>query len=336
MMKPARYFEEVYRYQLRCNLCPHNCIIGDGKTGICHVRRNIRGELFLETYGMLSSSALDPIEKKPLYHFYPGRLIYSIGSYGCNLSCKFCQNHEISQCVPTNMGRQKLHDPAAIVEAAMQKRDNIGIAFTYNEPGVWFEYLMDIAEASRLKGLKNVMVTNGFLNRQPMADLLEVIDAFNVDLKGFTEDFYLTQTMSKLEPVKERLVQIKNAGKHLEITHLLITEKNDNVHEFTAMVKWISETLGDDTVFHISRYFPNYKLFVPPTPPEMLNVFSEVAKQYLKFVYIGNVGLSNGQNTYCPNCGQKVIDRSRYTTSVSGLTAQGNCTECNQKVINYL
>ncbi len=335
-MKPAKYYEEVYRYQLRCNLCPHNCIIGDGKTGICHVRRNIKGEMFLETYGMVSSMSLDPIEKKPLYHFYPGSLIYSIGSYGCNLSCKFCQNHEISQCLPENMERHRIHSPQEVLALSMQKRSNIGIAFTYNEPSVWIEYLMDIAVLSKSRGLKNVMVTNGFINQQPLDDLMDVIDAFNVDLKGFTEDFYLTQTMSKLEPVKQNLERIKNAGKHLEITHLLVTEKNDDVNDFTAMVKWIKETLGEDTVLHLSRYFPNYKLFAPPTPPEMLEVFGEVAKQYLKYVYLGNVASAKGQNTYCPQCHQKVIDRARYTTFATGLTSEGNCNNCNYHILDYI
>jgi pyruvate formate lyase activating enzyme len=335
-MKHATYYEEVYRYQLRCNLCPHNCMIGDGKTGICHVRRNIKGELFLETYGMVSSMGLDPIEKKPFYHFYPGQLIFSIGSYGCNLSCKFCQNHEISQCVPSNMQKQKIYSPAEIVELAGRKRSSIGIAYTYNEPVVWFEYLMDIAELSGLNGFKNVMVTNGFINSRPLENLLEVIDAFNVDLKGFTEDFYLTQTMSKLDPVKQNLLQIRKAGKHLEITHLLVTGKNDDVKDFTNMVKWINDELGADTILHLSRYFPNYKMFEPPTSPQMLSLFYDIAKQYLKYVYIGNLASAEGQNTFCPACNRKVIERNRYMTKITGLTKEGNCKNCNHHILDYL
>jgi len=332
-MKPAKHYEELYRYQLRCNLCPHHCTIGNGKTGICQVRKNVEGELYLQTYGAVSSMGFDPIEKKPLYHFYPGSIIFSVGSYGCNLGCKFCQNYDISQDVPRNIDLTKKLSPREIVDMAGEKRGNTGIAFTYNEPIVWFEYMMDIAEISKTKGMKNVMVTNGFINRQPLDELLEVIDAFNVDLKAFTEDFYLTQTMSKLKPVKESLKQIKHSGKHLEITNLVITDKNDDRRIFEEMIKWIKNELGEDTVLHLSRYFPTYKMSEPPTPPGTISDLYEIAREHLNYVYIGNMQTKDGQNTHCPGCGRKVIDRSRFDTRITGLNKNGKCAKCGTQIM---
>ncbi len=213
-MHPARYYEVVYRDQIKCNLCPHYCTIGNGKTGICRIRKNEDGEMYLSTYGQVSSAGFDPIEKKPLYHFFPGSIIFSVGGFGCNLRCKFCQNYEISQAVPARLDFRKRYSPRDLVNAASEKKGNTGIAFTYNEPTVWFEFMLDIAELSKQKGLKNAMVTNGFINTEPLAELLEVIDAFNVDMKAFTEDFYRTQTMSKLAPVRNSLKQIRRSGKH--------------------------------------------------------------------------------------------------------------------------
>lgn len=335
-MKPAKYYEELYRYQLKCNLCPHHCIIGDGKTGICRVRKNMEGELYLTSYGVVSSKGFDPIEKKPLYHFYPGSIIFSIGSYGCNLRCKFCQNYEISQDVPRNIDMVKKFNPREIVDLAGEKKDSIGIAFTYNEPIVSFEYMQDVAEISKRKGMKNVMVTNGFINREPLHELLEVIDAFNVDLKAFTEDFYLTQTMSKLAPVKETLKQIRRSGKHLEITNLIIPGKNDNRAKFVEMLKWIKGELGEDTILHLSRYFPTYKMSEPPTPPETILELWDMAKAALNHVYVGNLTTNDANSTYCPKCNEKVIDRNRLRTRIDGLKENGNCPKCDYHIIDNI
>ncbi len=335
-MKTARYCDELQRYQLQCRLCPHNCVIGDEKTGICKVRKNVKGELYLDTWGIFSSMGFDPIEKKPLYHFYPGKIIFSIGSYGCNLRCKFCQNWEISQEFNSRFDHRKKYTPESLVEMAQEKYANVGIAFTYNEPIVWFEYMVDIAEKSKSKGLKNVMVTNGFINHEPLHELLEYIDAFNVDLKAFTEDFYKTLTRSILAPVKETLKSIRKSGKHLEITNLVVTGQNDQKKDFQEMVKWIAGELGTETVFHISRYFPTYKMSVPPTPVNVLDDLYNLAKEHLSYVYVGNLATSNGQNTYCAACGSKVIDRSRYDTWVSGLDDKGFCKNCGNKVLAFI
>ncbi len=335
-MKPAKYYELSYRDQVKCNLCPHHCIIGEGKTGICRIRKNIDGELFLDTYGMVSSIGFDPIEKKPLYHFYPGRDIFSIGNFGCNLRCKFCQNYQISQDVPDDIDLSKKYDPGELVKMARTKKSNIGIAYTYNEPTVWYEYMMDIAEIAKKQGLKNVMVSNGFINEQPLAEALEVMDAFNVDLKAFTEDFYRTQTISKLEPVKASLKQIKASGRHLEITNLLITGHNDDPKVFLDMVNWIADELGEETVLHLSRYFPTYKMSAPPTQPGVLENFYNLAKGRLKHVYLGNLSTSAGQHTHCSHCDRIVIDRSRYNTWLKGLDDKGSCSNCGQQVIEHM
>ncbi|MBE0637613.1 MAG: AmmeMemoRadiSam system radical SAM enzyme [Bacteroidales bacterium] len=328
-MKIARYQELMQRKLLQCHLCPHRCTIGEGKSGRCHVRENIDGELFLKTYGVVSSMNFDPIEKKPLYHFFPGKIIFSVGSLGCNLKCRFCQNWEISQSLPGNLQKMKRYKPEELVAMASARKDNLGIAFTYNEPAIWFEYMYDVAELSKSQGMKNVMVTNGFINSEPLAELLEVIDAFNVDLKAFTEEFYHTQTLSRLAPVKESLKQIRHSGKHLEITNLIIPGLNDHPSDFTSMVNWIARELGKDTVLHLSRYFPNYRLSQPPTPPDTLIGLYELAKEHLNFVYLGNVNTNLGQNTNCPLCGHLLITRNRYDARLIGMEKTGNCKNCN-------
>ncbi|HPR59004.1 MAG TPA: AmmeMemoRadiSam system radical SAM enzyme [Bacteroidales bacterium] len=331
-MKSALYQEPLQRYQLKCTLCPHYCIIGDGKAGRCHVRENIKGDLFLKTYGIVSSMNFDPIEKKPLYHFFPGKYIFSIGSYGCNLKCRFCQNWEISQSVPENLHQLKHYSPEELVAVATQRKDNIGIAYTYNEPIVWFEYMADIARLAKKKNLKNVMITNGFINPEPLSELLGLMDAFNVDLKAFTEDFYRTQTLSTLEPVKNTLLQIRQSGKHLEITNLIIPGLNDQKNTFSEMVKWIAGKLGQDTILHLSRYFPNYRLNQSATPYEKLTEFYEIAKQHLNYVYLGNVGAENEADTRCPTCGNLLISRTRYDAHLTGIDKHNSCMKCGTKI----
>jgi pyruvate formate lyase activating enzyme len=331
-MKSGRYYEGLHRYQVKCNLCPHNCIIGDGKTGKCGVRQNREGDIYLTSYGVVSSTGFDPIEKKPLYHFFPGKMIFSIGSFGCNLKCRFCQNWEISQCLPDSRSEYKVLQPDELVKTAGERRDNVGIAFTYNEPSVWFEYMCDIAELSKRAGMKNVMVTNGFINQAPLEELIDWVDAFNVDLKAFTEDFYHTQTLSKLEPVKDSLKQIRKSGRHLEITNLVITGLNDRRTDFLEMVKWIAGELGKDTVLHLSRYFPNYRLSHPPTPPETLGALYATAKKYLDFVYLGNVVGENGRHTSCPNCNELLIERSHNAAWLRSLDKNGICRSCGAQI----
>jgi len=228
----------------------------------------------------------------------------------------------------------KKYSAREIVHLALQRKDNIGIAYTYNEPIVWFEFMLDIAKLVKKEGLKNVMVTNGFINPEPLDQILPYMDAFSVDLKAFTEDFYKNFTSSKLEPVLNTLKKIKQSGKHFEITNLVITGSNDKEREFKQMVNWIGDELGEDTVLHISRYFPTYKMTREATSPKTLQRFYETASKKLNYVYMGNIRSEEGQDTYCKNCGRKVISRSGYFTRLTGLDMSGNCVYCKQPVIS--
>ena len=201
MKKEASYYQKIGNNKVQCLLCPQNCIIGEDKIGLCRVRKNDKGSLIAENYGMISAKQIDPIEKKPLYHFHPGKNIFSIGTIGCNMHCLFCQNSDISQVGKKEANFLKYHSPEKIVKEALSMEGNIGIAYTYNEPGIWFEYIMDVAKLAQKEGLKNVMVTNGYMNEIPQREVIEIMDAFNVDLKSFSNDFYETQTFSSLGPV---------------------------------------------------------------------------------------------------------------------------------------
>ena len=329
MNTEAKWYTPLNDESVQCTLCPHNCILREGKTGICRVRINQGGKLITQVNGFVSSINFDPIEKKPLYHFYPGATILSLGTYGCNLRCFFCQNCTISQTAAEPELPHIFYTPEQIVQIALQRPGNIGIAFTYNEPVVWFEYMYDIARLAKKAGLKTVMVTNGFINMEPLSVLLECIDAFSVDLKAFNEEFYTKVTSSKLGPVKETLKQIKLAGKHLEIVNLVIPELNDDEASFTAMVRWIAIELGRETVFHISRYYPSYKLKSEATPVSSIHRLKTLAEKELKYVYAGNIyGESN--ETHCPKCNNILISRQSYSVTVSGLDKEGKCKVCGK------
>ena len=327
MAHEASWYQPLIGGSVQCTLCPHMCILKEEKTGICRVRVNNNGKLQTEVYGYVSSINFDPVEKKPLYHFYPGSTILSIGTYGCNLRCFFCQNCTISQTGPDPELPRTYFTPEQIVQTALKQPGNIGIAFTYNEPIVWFEYMYDIAKLAKQAGLVTVMVTNGFINPEPLKALLEVIDAFSVDLKAFNDDFYSKVTSSKLEPVKETLKQIKAAGKHLEIVNLVIPGLNDDDAVFTEMVKWISKETGKDTVLHISRYFPNYKMVTEATPMSVMRRVKRIAENHLYYVYTGNM-YADSNDTMCPDCSNILITRHLYNTKIVGIDAEGRCTNC--------
>ncbi|MDI3526569.1 MAG: pyruvate formate lyase activating enzyme [Tenuifilum sp.] len=325
----ALHFRKIGNNKIICELCPHECSLKVGQKGICQTRINEMGSMRLLNFGVIASAGLDPIEKKPLYHFYPGSKIFSIGGYGCNLKCKFCQNYEISQYTPGHNIPSRELAPTDIVQLASQLSQNIGIAYTYNEPTVFYELMYETAILANEKGLKNVMVSNGFINTKPLLDLLDVIDAFNIDLKAFRDDFYKTITGGTIEPVLKNLEKIKKNGNHLEIAFLVIPELNDSKEECKNMFKWIAENLGDDTPVHINRYYPAYKLDKPATPAEKLEELFEIAIQYLKYVYIGNLqNAKKGTTTYCPSCKTKVIERIGYSTQIKMLNALGNCKNC--------
>jgi pyruvate formate lyase activating enzyme len=318
--------------KIQCLLCPHLCKIAEGKTGICGVRKNTGEKIELLTYGVVSGFSLDPVEKKPLYHFFPGNNILSVGSYGCNMRCDFCQNYHISQNVSNSYSRDT--SPDLVLKQVLSSRQNLGIAFTYNEPVIWFEYIRDTARLVKDAGMYTAMVTNGFVTEEPLSEYLQIIDAFNVDLKSFNEDFYKRIAGARLGPVKNSLKMIVKAGRHLEITSLVITGLNDKKSEMETQVKWIADELGKDVPFHLSRYFPMYKRDNPVTPHDTLKQFYELAMKHLTYVYLGNTMSEMGQDTLCPRCNNTITTRTGYYIQNKG-TVDGLCQVCGLKIYSY-
>ncbi len=311
-----------------CGLCPQGCRIAEGGTGICRVRQNRGGRLVSLNYARVTSAALDPIEKKPLYHFHPGAQVLSLGTFGCNLSCRFCQNWQISQGSPEG---QTL-SPDGAIQAALDTRGrgNIGIAYTYSEPIVWFEYVRDTAALAHEVGLKNVLVTNGLIEEEPLEELLEVIDAMNVDIKSMSDDFYQRLCGIKSGEVARRTVERAFGRVSVEITNLLVTDENDSEDEVRQLTDWAAG-VSPDLPLHLSAYRPAYKFEAPPTPPERLARAVEIAREGLDYVYAGNVTVPGASDTICPECGVAVVERHGYST-VSKLNADGRCPKCGGDV----
>jgi len=328
-------FYERKENSIHCLLCPHNCIIHAGGTGICQVRRNENGKLQAETWGKLSALNFDPIEKKPLYHYHPGKIILSLGSVGCNMKCKCCQNWQISQTSAAGFNFSRTMNPMEIVKLAASRKENIGVAYTYNEPTIWFEYMNDIARLIRFESRKNVMVSNGYINEAPLIELMRYMDAFNIDLKGFSEDLYRKFAGAGLAPVLHTLQLIRKAGKHLEITCLIIPGLNDDPGNFREIIRWIEEELGADTVLHLSRYHPTYKLDIESTSPLLLEELYKIAHEKLNYVYVGNIQIKDFQDTRCSKCGETVIRRIGYQVELKSLTGKGMCAHCGHAIINY-
>ncbi|NLY32915.1 MAG: AmmeMemoRadiSam system radical SAM enzyme [Firmicutes bacterium] len=323
-MQEALYWEKAGE-QVHCLLCPHDCTIPPRGSGRCQVRKNICGKLWAVNYGEVSGLALDPIEKKPLYHFFPGSLILSAGSRGCNLDCGFCQNwasvrgeYPVQTLSPVEL---------ADLAAATKSRGNIGIAFTYTEPLVWYEYVLAGAKEARRRGLKTVLVTNGYIRLEPWLQLLEHIDALNIDLKAFSNRFYRANCKGSLQPVKEAIAAA--VGKcHVEVTTLLIQGENAGAEEVESLSTFLA-TLNRQIPLHLSRYYPARQWQQPATPPDLIEDLAEIARQKLDFVYTGNLPGSYSAGTYSPQCGQLLIQRGTVTKV---FLSQRSCPRCKYQV----
>lgn len=330
---PGKYWHVLDDGRIQCDLCPRDCKLHDGQRGACFVRGRVGDTMVLTTYGRSSGFCVDPVEKKPLNHFYPGSSILSFGTAGCNLACKFCQNWDISK----SRSFDKLSDQAS-PEAIARSAEELGcksIAFTYNDPVIFAEYAMDVADACHARNIKAVAVTAGYIHDQPRRDFFAKMDAANVDLKAFTEKFYVKQTGAHLQPVLDTLKYLKKETKvWLEITTLLIPDFNDSAHEISAMSRWIAKELGVDVPLHLSAFHPDYKMSgIPGTPTETLTQARQIALDAgLLYVYTGNIHHSDGDTTYCPSCGSALIVRDWYKINQYHVTPNGHCPDCNTRI----
>ena len=308
-------------YSASCLLCPQHCQLRHGQSGRCHARENRDGEVVSRTYGEVAAWNMDPIEKKPLYHFYPGSWIFSVGGFGCNLSCSFCQNHEISQ--KHQVGIKVT--PTELAEFALQERKSLGLCFTYSEPSVWFEMIRDTAPLVRAQGGKVVLVSNGTISPRFIEELIPWLDAVNIDIKAFTEEFYQHYCGGKLAWVLDNVERL--AGRvHLEVTTLVIPGANDDPLELNELARWLHQ-LGVPLAWHLSGYHPAYRLAVPPTELKTLERLGNLAKEWLPYVYLGNV--KGGGTTFCPQCGEAVIQRE--SVLVNHLD-RGCCPKCGEGI----
>ena len=329
--KLSSYFTPLEGGEIRCDLCPRQCRVPKGKRGACRVRENRDGKYYSLVYGAPCAMHLDPIEKKPFFHVLPATQSFSLATAGCNLQCKFCQNWEISQASP-----EEVYSYDVSPELAVKKAKEMGarsIAYTYVEPTIFYEYMLDIGLVARKAGLLNVCHSNGFINPGPLRDLCRVMDAANIDLKGFTETFYRDLCNGELSPVLETLKTLKKEKVHLEITNLVIPSMNDEMSVVKDMCLWINKELGPDTPVHFSRFYPLYKLrSVPPTPVSTLDkVRGAALSAGLEYVYIGNIPGHEAENTFCPKCKKRVIQRTGYMVGETQVKA-GKCRYCGNPI----
>ena len=324
MEKEALFYEKQGE-KISCRLCPHNCFIKEGEYGKCNVRINKNGKLYTINYGEITSIAKDPIEKKPLYHFKPGSNILSVGSFGCNFSCGFCQNHTISQ----ERANSEYIPPEKLVEICKSLDDNIGVAFTYNEPSIWYEYVYNSSRLLKetLKDINIVLVTNGYIKEEPLKMILPYVDAMNIDLKAFNNKYYKDICGGSVEPVMDT-IKISSKKCHVEVTTLIVSGENDSSYEIEEIAGFIA-SVDKNIPLHLSRYFPNYKMKTPATKLEVMLQDRDIAKKHLNYVYMGNVD-SSDNSTYCSKCGYKLIEREKYYIYVN--TSDSTCPKCGCKI----
>ncbi|MEW6447938.1 MAG: AmmeMemoRadiSam system radical SAM enzyme [Bacillota bacterium] len=325
-MREALFYEKKDENTVFCRLCPKGCAIKEGHTGFCRVRENRGGKLYALNYGQCTSCAVDPMEKKPLYHFYPAHTILSLGTYGCNLRCGFCQNWEIAHGSPPAI---PLTPEQVVAMTASQGPRCVGVAYTYSEPIAWYEFIFDTVRPVKEAGFRNVLVTNGFISEEPLKEILPYIDAMNIDVKSFRDDYYSKYCAGRLKPVL-RTVELASQECHVEVTNLLVNGLNDSEEEISDLVNWLSG-LDPAIPLHFSRYFPDFEMDLPPTPLESLYRAREIARQKLKFVYLGNVWDDEAGNTYCPNCNEVVVQREGYRIRKAAFK-DGRCTACGEAI----
>jgi pyruvate formate lyase activating enzyme len=326
---PGRWWHMLDDGRLQCDLCPRDCRLHEGQRGACFVRQRINDSMVLTTYGRSSGFCIDPIEKKPLNHFYPGSAVLSFGTAGCNLACKFCQNWDISKS--RDMDRLMDQAGAEDIAAAAERSGSRSVAFTYNDPVIFAEYAMDVADACHARGIQTVAVTAGYMHDQPRREFYAKMDAANVDLKGFTDDFYVRLTGSKLQPVLDTLKYLRHeTDVWFEITTLLIPTKNDSDEEIYQLSKWVAKELGTDVPLHFTAFHPDYKLDdLPPTPPATLTRARRIALgEGLNYVYTGNVHDVEGGTTFCTGCSTALIVRDWHRILTYRLDPQGKCPSC--------
>ncbi|MBN1996975.1 AmmeMemoRadiSam system radical SAM enzyme [candidate division KSB1 bacterium] len=327
----ARYYQKLDNRKIKCELCPRECVIDDLERGYCGVRENRDGTYYSLVYGLPCSVHADPVEKKPLFHFLPSTRAFSIATVGCNVMCKFCQNWEISQTRPEQI--QSYDIPPSMVVKLAQENRCASIAYTYTEPVIFTEYMYDTAELGRKAGVKSVMISNGYINPEPMMDLCGVLDGVKIDLKAYTERFYKELVSGELRPVLDTLVLLRDKKMWTEIVYLVIPGQNDDPGELKSMCNWIAKELGPDTPLHFSRFHPQYRLKnIPATPVSTLKKARQIGLDNgLFFVYIGNVPGDPGESTYCPDCGIILIQRIGYQVVKINLK-QGSCPACGRKI----
>ncbi len=329
--REAQYYEKLLNKKIRCKLCPRACVIDDRERGYCGVRENQNGTYYTLVHSRPCSIHIDPIEKKPLFHFYPGTLAFSLATAGCNVNCKFCQNWEISQVRPEQVRNAEM-SPAQVAALA---RDNrcVSIAYTYSEPVVFYEYVYDTAIAGKAQGVKSVVITNGYIQEEPLKKLCAQVDGIKVDLKAFSEKFYREVVNGELKPVLDALVTIRNQKTWLEIVYLVIPTLNDSDQELRSLCQWIRRELGTDVPVHFTRFHPEYLLKnLPPTPLATLERAKRIADaEGLNYAYIGNVPGHPAENTRCPRCEEVVIQRTGFMVEKMNLR-KGACTKCGTAI----
>lgn len=331
MIREGVLFDELPGKKIKCHVCSHRCTIAEGKVGICRTRQNKNGKIYTLIYNTVSSEAVDPIEKKPLYHFLPGTLSYSLGSIGCNFRCEHCQNWNISQVNPEESYTMEI-TPETAIQRALESGSK-SISWTYNEPAIWHEYTFDSAMLAKKAGLKTVYVTNGYITQEALRRIAPYLDAYRVDIKSFSEDFYRKICGARLAPVLESTKLAKELGMHVETVTLIIPGKNDSPGEITQIVQWVHDNVGIDTPMHFTRFHPMYKMDgLHPTSLDTLEMAHDIAKKAgMRFVYIGNVGGHKYENTYCPKCNALLIDRLGFRVGTVKIR-DGKCPECGETI----